>query len=109
MTTKQNLIAAKALIDTPEKWTQGAYCRDAEGVSKLLGDTSICKYCTVGAIRTVLGKMDPYESLVGTTEWQALRVGALSLSYQHPISVNDTTNHPTVMKMFDLAIKECDK
>lgn len=53
MTPREVLIAAKALIDTPEKWTQGWYAKDANG--KHISDQSpdaTC-FCSIGAMWAV--------------------------------------------------------
>jgi hypothetical protein len=55
MTTVELLREARALIDTPEKWTQGAFARDGKGdrVDEL--DKRACRFCASGATSRVTG------------------------------------------------------
>ena len=103
MTLAYQLRAAKALIDTPEKWTQGCAARDSYGrsVSPLAHD-AVC-FCSWGAL---------------------LRSGALSKdmpdlmrllddetkSNTSVITYNDTadTTHGDIMAVYDRAIKRAD-
>ena len=50
MTATEKLKAAWQLIDRPEKWTKGVYCRDADGFST--GSNPIC-FCMLGALQRV--------------------------------------------------------
>lgn len=108
MTVKETLIAAKALIDTPDKWTTKGFARDAKGTLLHWGDnweTATC-WCSAGAIyavdtdqvsavrefaRAVLPKVDAnwddelLDKLVG--DW------------------NDNHTHEEVMAAFDKAIE----
>jgi hypothetical protein len=98
MTVRDDLIAARALIDTPEKWVRGHYERQG------------C-YCALGAAR---------KALYGTTDWRpgedwrgddnhvttALR---RELSEEWHGSVDDfnddpSTTHADVLALFDRAI-----
>ena len=93
MTTKEVLIAAKALIDTPEKWCKGSY------------QTIDGRYCAVGAADTasppVLAvREEVYDALVDTMpRWYISRRYIAS-------SFNDArkTTHADVMAWFDRAI-----
>lgn len=53
MSVKQILIEAKALIDTPEKWTQDAYARDVEGQVTTPSSIHAVCFCSTGAINKV--------------------------------------------------------
>lgn len=96
------LKAAKALIDTPEKWTKGAFARDRDGddVYETDGDTAVC-WCAVGAINKAFG------CHAGLTVVQAL-YAALPADFQLVASFNDhpDTTHADVMALFDRAIAE---
>ena len=102
MTLKSDLIAAKALIDTPEKWQKGDY-----------GSVEDCM-CALGACRA---------AIYGTTEFlprgdwrgdenglaEALRAALperWSQSFSGVSDFNDApeTTHADVMALFDRAI-----
>jgi hypothetical protein len=88
-TVKENLIAARALIDTPEKWVQGAF-EDGGGL------------CAIGACGVVTTG-DPQN-------WQpAERAALLAFVPAEVGSVMlyndaDTTTHADIMALFDRAI-----
>lgn len=89
-TVKENLIAAKALIDTPEKWIKGDYekrgCFCAFGaISKVLGvDPSVGEYSPAAmALRHALEQINPTENVIG---------------------FNDSREHGDVMALFERAI-----
>lgn len=86
---KENLIAAKALIDTPEKWIKGE-------LHEVVGARHC--YCIYGALAQV----------VRTEEDDAGVVGALRAVAPHRyLSVfNDaaTTTHADIMALFQRAI-----
>lgn len=107
--TRDILVAARARIDDPEKWCQGAYGIDAEGVGidfmSIEGERSIplaVRACAVGAI---------YVEVSGHTQEgsadarKALRDASIHL-YGLPANiVNDTLGHDAVMKVYDIAIE----
>lgn len=97
MSLKDDLIAAKALIDTPEKWIKGSFCVNG------------CR-CALGAIFTV-------SAIDG--EWSEAKehqlIEAVSDSLPEPwkanlISFNDhpDTSHADIMALFDRAINAAD-
>lgn len=50
MTPKEILIAARAKIEAPERWTQGAYAKDVDGQqADPCGKRAIC-WCIYGAV-----------------------------------------------------------
>jgi hypothetical protein len=91
-TVRQNLIAAKALIDTPEKWVKGAL------------KTGDC-LCAMGAVHAVLPKN--YHGLISdTAQFRALQ-SALPDGFRWSVpSFNDdpSTTHADIMALFDRAI-----
>ncbi len=98
-TVKDNLIAAKALIDTPEKWGQEDY-EPRPGC-----------FCLAGAIAKVKSlEPEPRTAEVGP-EWDALCYALDELNdglspWPGPIHFNDApgTTHADVMALFDRAI-----
>ena len=49
MSLHADLIAIRKLVDTPEKWTQGAPARDASGNGVPFYSTEACSFCIIGA------------------------------------------------------------
>ncbi len=43
-------LATRALIDTPEKWSQGNYTRDRDGNSTEILSPETCRWCLSGAL-----------------------------------------------------------
>lgn len=95
MTTREVLVAARALIDTPEKWIQGTWNLD-------LASGATC-FCALGALREVVGGLagDAFSLLCDQVPGR----------YKRGIArFNDapTTTHADVMALFDRAIAACD-
>ena len=94
MTLHDDLVAAKALIDSPSKWTKGAF------------RTSAGCYCAYGAVIYSLPQDDDYSAreLDAADTLQAAlpsRFSTLSISM-----FNDrrATTHADIMALFDRAI-----
>lgn len=95
MTLHDDLVAAKALIDAPEKWGQGEY------------ETSPGCYCALGAVAKATG-VDPapwnvevgvlYDALKAALPPKAARLSV--------VDFNDApeTTHADIMALFDRAI-----
>lgn len=98
------LREARALIDKPEKWAQGAYGRDQYG-RKIGGSTrrAVC-FCAIGALNSSGGGRAAKDALA-----RALPVGACvpyGRSEASVIEWNDAPGrtHAEVMDAFDRAI-----
>lgn len=98
MKTSEILIAAKALIDTPEKWTRGSFARDSENYHvDFYSKDAVC-YCSLGAL---------YKSQQGIHSLEAA-LAKRHLWYAAGESIaeyNDTHTHPEVMAVWDKAIE----
>ena len=93
------LIAARALIATPEAWIQGRFAQDANGVPVGPFDEWACKFCTVGAITCASGEP--------LTETRASILRAhLPKPFDNLVNFNDhpDTTHADVLALFDRAI-----
>jgi hypothetical protein len=93
------LRAARALIDAPEKWTQDAYRRDAEG-NKCKPAAAVC-WCAEGAI---LAASD--DSVLMMNRWRAEDL--LTAAAPGAIAIfNDAPGrtHAEVLAAFDRAIE----
>lgn len=96
MTTAEQLRAAKALIDTPDKWTKNATARDADGKAvRPLSARAVC-WCGFGALvkacgNTAAAHLRAFESFNGSGNIAGL-------------NDREGTAHADVMAMFDRAI-----
>lgn len=106
MKPSEVLISAKTLIDSPEKWTQEEYARDANGRGVLPVEDAVC-FCSIGAIiRTAhdlsLNPMDRYNAVDRLTQ----TVGDEPTDYQSMTiaEFNDNRSHAEVMRIWDKAI-----
>lgn len=97
---RDQLIAARKLIEQPEHWTQGTYARDKNGKRVPPKSPEAVCWCAFGAILT---QDISYEEEMGIkTE---LNKAARKLGQRLFFSLNDNTDHETVLKMFDLSIE----
>ena len=100
----ENLKAARALIDTPEKWTKGAYGRTADHSPTSYRDPRAVCHCMLGALRSI-----------GPADWlrQEELVEDVMTGYGHHSHIptfNDapTTTHADVLAVFDMAIERAE-
>lgn len=104
MNTHEILIAAKALIDTPEKWIKGRYAANVAG--KTIGpreDTASC-FCSVGALYHLCADSFDLHQAQGKLE------GVIPFGRDWGlIAFNDASTHAEVMSAFDRAIEETGK
>jgi hypothetical protein len=105
-TYKQVLIDARAHISTPDRWTQEAYARDAQGNHTRPRDPKACCWCMLGAVAyvsndvgiippplmTFLADMVPYHFGPGR--------------FTGPGSMNDFVSHQLVLQFLDNAIAQ---
>ena len=93
MTTVDGLEAARTLIATPERWTTGAFARDASGMSTSLYDDGAVCFCAAGGILAVAGQHRDaaLAALINVVGW--------------PISdYNDRHTHADVLEAYARAI-----
>lgn len=101
MSVKKNLIAARALIDTPEKWVKIEY------------EDHGC-FCALGALGRVMGR-DPsgdlgeVEIALGRALPPDFKLSAVLSLGTNVVMFNDhpDTTHADIMAMFDRAIEAC--
>lgn len=97
MKPSEILKAAKAVIENPDKWTQGAFARDTQG-NRLpggYGDEATC-FCSLGAVEKAT-QLDWYD----TPDIVVYLEEAIDDQVAH---FNDSASHADVMQMFDKAI-----
>lgn len=105
-TTVEVLRKAKALIDTPEKWTQGAGSRSASGVIVSERRYGVC-FCALVAIQHVA--YDHLNTSAVESEYAFAR--AIDRTPSGIAIWNDAPErtHPEVMAAFDRAIAACEQ
>jgi hypothetical protein len=105
---KEILVEARNLIADPSKWIRGNLALDAEGKRLSDGfDPNACKWCALGAVDKVVGDLagEGYYRRFRNVQ-QKLNYIAVGLGYSYAADLNDESDHDTVIKMFDIAIKE---
>lgn len=99
-TVKKSLAAAKALIDTPEKWAQHSY------------QTGMGCMCVIGALAKALGHnpLNDTPPDLGAPE-RALDKAAREVGFGNAVHLNDDlrTTHADIMALFDRAIAAQDE
>ena len=98
------LRKAKVLIDTPEKWCQGTGGQDLMGRSVSPLSRKAIRFCSIGASSKCGGSY--IFDLEHFLNEAAQKMGFHATAGESAAAnLNDTTDHPTVMAMFDLAIR----
>lgn len=105
-TTAAVLRRAKALIDTPDKWTQGTGARTASGQSVERRNGGVC-FCALVAIQHVA--YDHLNTSAVESEYAFAR--AIDRTPSGIAIWNDAPErtHPEVMAAFDRAIAACEQ
>lgn len=99
MTAADQLRAAKALIDSPEKWIKGRFAVDKLGLTTSYDDPRATCFCAVGACRRYCFRGDLDEALPESFVALGKKASPVVEFNDHP----DTT-HADVMALFDRAI-----
>lgn len=99
-TVRDNLIAARALIDTPEKWTKNAKARNAAGRSvSPAGGSAVC-WCGFGALVKVCGPREAENVAYAAFHGPGNIAG---------LNDRPETTHSDIMALFDRAIAAQDE
>lgn len=106
MTHAEQLRAAKALIDTPEKWTTGVLARTKSGCPIGPQEDAATCYCAEGAIRRVQNGVLPHalESIMERAVPSGFR-GACNERWFVKFNDAAKTTHADIMALFDRAIE----
>lgn len=91
------LEQAKSLIRNEQNWMQGNTLIE---VRNEMGKILYTKYCAAGALN-VVDKGTNYTEL----SYMVLDKVANMMGYEHCVTLNDKTNHSSVLTMFNLAIQ----
>src|SRR4051812_47842004 len=99
LTVLEVLKRARAKIEKPESWCQRAYARDRFGQIIHVQSASACKWCALGAVKAL-------RPLFNRAEKERLVEAVKAMGFHGGVpDLNDETDHPTVLRMFDLAIE----
>lgn len=112
MKTSEALKQARALIDTPEKWCQGSYALNENGMSSYGDSPLACRFCSVGALQHTNPLMFDRERKYKTRpampvlrQFLDRAADRVSLGrFNNVVDFNDSRTHDQVMKVWDLAI-----
>lgn len=94
------LRRARHIVSNPKRWNQGSMGRDSRGDPCNEDYSEAVSWCAAGAIwrnRSEAEHPDP--------AFAAAHKAARKLGYTCVTQLNDTTDQPTVLRMFDEAIK----
>lgn len=101
MKVSERMIAAKAIITDPLKWTQGYYARDNAGEITEAETTEAVCFCSIGALHRV-GEFNWHSE--DTDPAEVYLNGATDNNWI--VEYNDTHTHEEVMQVWDKAIAE---
>lgn len=103
--TAEMLRAARALIDTPEKWTQRQFAKDAAGHTiDFVNPDAVC-FCACGALRRLHGINGRVERVLA----DAMSSPSGEVAAVRIVNFNDTHTHAEVLAAFDRAIEEAER
>ena len=88
------LRKAKALINTPEKWCRDQWAKNCWGDPCPYDGPQAVRRCADGALMAAGAQMAGNQFLIAA---------AREMGFGDQVHLNDNTDHPTVMAMFDLA------
>jgi len=102
--TSELLRAAKALIDTPEKWTIEALARDKTGLQVAICHSDAVCFCSYGAIHKI-GDIKNINYWNNPMYDYVDKASELIGGQSSAATFNDSHTHEEVMKMWDKAIE----
>lgn len=110
MKDSEILIEIKSLIDTPEKWTKGAFARNKNYEVVQASSKDACCFCLAGAFRMacranvapIAGKR-AYDTIIKKIEQKGRRARRDHDRYKTIFSFNDhtRTTHKDIMRFLD--------
>lgn len=103
----QILEEIKAVIDTPEKWTQGTQARDKEGNKVALFNSDAVSFCLIGAMVKVKFNTNFPDDEVGYRHYaygQAEKLLMAESGGRAWFNDKATTSHEDVIRLIDSCI-----
>lgn len=104
MKPSEILRAAKAKIENPKHWTQGAYYRDENGHEAYSMHHGVC-FCSYGALRVANNRDTDYKLVGAEYLWKAIEMVSNGSEVYSIDQYNDSHSHSEVMAMWDRAIE----
>jgi len=105
MNVKETLVAARKVIANPENWCKGSTLQTPDGECTSYVQEAT-KFCAIGAIHKALNTPDTAVTADFEITYAALTETLESLGIQPYVGeYNDSVDHPTILKLFDLAIE----
>lgn len=104
--TKEDVIAARKLIESPDNWCQEAYARNKDDYLSSIASPSACKFCAVGSvIRANDQRMNNIQSEdVFIKQNEVTNLFAEYAGIGNIISFNDENQHDKILLAFDKLI-----
>lgn len=97
----KDLVAARALIADPARWTQGEFARSNTGAGCLVSARNRVSLCALGAADAATRDEPTSTRLNNVVDQLRRHTGGMSLS-----TFNDRHTHAEVLAVFDAAIAE---
>ena len=100
--TKEDVIAARKLIESPENWCRKTYSRDALDNLDVITSDSACKFCAIGAVIRVTHQQEDYN--LSNEHDRVRKLFAKYVGIKEISIYNDENDHDKVLKAFDQLI-----
>ncbi len=112
MKLQDELVAAKALVDTPDKWVKRFFARNSEGTPCPPTDRDAVCFCLLGALSHVKGmKIDRWQTPHESANLMAEVIQGEPTDPQRPLmgynvvtNFNDKAQHAEMLEMLDKSI-----
>jgi hypothetical protein len=100
MKSSEFLKKAKALIDTPSKWTTGAWAKNAAGTHVMPENPGSVCFCTTGAMFRIEHDLNLHDVTLN----KAVEYVKGAMNTRHIPDFNDSHTHAEVMAAWENAI-----
>lgn len=100
MSLRDTLIATRALVDTPDKWTKHHMARNSEGWIVPPNDKSATCFCLLGAISAATREWDEQDNA-------AIHLRAILKNSVSGFNDRPDTTHAMILELIDKAIAQC--
>lgn len=107
-TVLTTLTEARALIDSPEKWTRGAFARNSKGEKVEVYDPNATCFCVLGALIRCESESVDFLKTARPLRKAFIELGTPAADFEQTLpGFNDSiaTTHEIVLTAFDKAIE----
>lgn len=101
--TKEDVIAARKLIESPENWCQESYARDALDNLDFITSDYACKFCAIGAVIKAHNQQEK-DYNIWAEHNEVVNLFAEYVGIKEISKYNDENDHDKVLKAFDRLI-----